>query len=196
MSGYDNQYTVEENLFGSPYKEFEDFVRNHALNGGKALDLGCGQGRDALMLAQYGYRVTGVDSSKVGVAQMLARAKARNLAVDGVVGNFHEYEPDGNFDAIVLDSILHFEPADRKKELALLDKVSSLINVNGHLFVFVHKSSKKEQELKNWLAGAKSEFDLIEEGYINYTYQEKATRFKSEFQFYMFIVQRVTTITN
>jgi hypothetical protein len=37
MSGYDKQYTVAENLFGSPYKEFEDFVRNHALKGGKAL---------------------------------------------------------------------------------------------------------------------------------------------------------------
>ena len=124
MSGYDNQYTVEENLFGSPYKEFEDFVSNHALKGGKALDLGCGQGRDALMLAQYGYTVTGVDSSKVGVAQMIERAQARELAVAGVVDNFHEYEPDGNFDAVVLDSILHFEPADRKK--------SSLCSIEFH----------------------------------------------------------------
>jgi 2-polyprenyl-3-methyl-5-hydroxy-6-metoxy-1,4-benzoquinol methylase len=194
MSGYDKQYTVAENLFGSPYKEFEDFVRNHALKGGKALDLGCGQGRDALMLAQYGYTVTGVDASKVGVAQMLETAQARSLAVDGVIGNFYEYEPDDHFDAIVLDSILHFEPADRIKELALLDKVASLINVNGYLFVFVQKSPKKEQELKNWLARAKSELNLIRDGYINYTYQEKATEFKSEFQFYMFIVQRVTTI--
>ena len=60
--------------------------------------------------------------------------------------------------------------------------------------MFVHKSPKKERELKNWLARAKSELNLIREGYLNYTYQEKATEFESEFQFYMFIVQRVTTI--
>ncbi len=190
MSGYDKQYQTEENLFGAPYKEFVDFVKTHALRGGKALDLGCGQGRDALMLAQFGYTVVGVDASEVGVAQMLEKAAAKNLAVTGIVEDFHEYALAGNFDAIVLDSILHFEKADRQKELALLNNVAAHLNDNGYLFVFVHKSRKKEKELNDWLETTKPGFILLRDGHIDYVYEEKTTNFRSEFQYYMFILQR------
>ena len=118
MSNYDNQYDTETDLFGSPYKEFEDFVKVHAVKGAKALDVGCGQGRDALMLAQYEYEVTGVDSSKVGIDQMIERANDRSLQVKGVVTSYYDYELNEKYDAIVLDSILHFEKADRKKALS------------------------------------------------------------------------------
>jgi cyclopropane fatty-acyl-phospholipid synthase-like methyltransferase len=191
MTRYDEQYQVEENLFGLPYAEFEAFVKKHARQGGKALDLGCGQGRDALMLAEYGYTVTGVDVSRVGVAQMLERANARGLPVRGVVADFYEYELPENFDAIVLDSILHFEKADRTKELALLDTVASHLRENGYLFLFVHQSRKKERALKAWLEGVETGFELVEEGYIDYVYHEKATGFQSAFQFYMLILKRV-----
>ena len=48
---YDKQYQTE-NLFGEPYSER-----------GRLLDLGCGQGRNAIPLAQLGYEVTGMDIS-------------------------------------------------------------------------------------------------------------------------------------
>ncbi len=134
MTNYDDQYQVEKNLFGSPYVEFEEFVQQHAKQGGTVLDLGCGQGRDALMLARYGYIVTGVDTSKVGITQMLENAGKDNLAINGVVANLYEYELSGKFDAIVLDSILHFARADRKKEVALLDTLVNHINENGFLY--------------------------------------------------------------
>lgn len=191
MTNYDEQYQIEKNLFGSPYAEFETFVSQHALRGGKALDLGCGQGRDALMLAEYGYTVTGVDSSHVGVAQMIDMAKARGLAVNGVVANLYDYQITETFDAIVLDSILHFAKADRRKELALLDRLVSHINENGFLFLFVHRSRKKEKELKSWYERVASDFELVKEGYIDYVYEEMATRFQSEFQFYMLILKRI-----
>lgn len=46
---------------------------------GVALDLGMGQGRNALFLAQQGWKVTGVDISDVGLAK--AREQARTLGV-------------------------------------------------------------------------------------------------------------------
>ncbi|MCA9874824.1 MAG: class I SAM-dependent methyltransferase, partial [Anaerolineales bacterium] len=150
MTSYDQQYQVENNLFGSPYTEFEEFVKQHAKRSGTALDLGCGQGRDALMLARYGYAVIGVDTSHVGIAQMLERARKGDLAVKGVVADIYEYELHDKYDAVVLDSILHFEKADKSKELALLNTLVNHLNENGFLFLFVHKSPKKEREVKRW----------------------------------------------
>ena len=148
MNSYDDQYGIEEDLFGQPYAEFVAFIEQHGKQGGTALDLGCGQGRDALMLAEHGYSVTGVDSSEVGIKQMVERAQSRNLEVKGVVADIFRYQPSITFDAIVLDSILHFGKVEKGNELALLDKLVPFLNQDGFLFIFVHKSVAKENELK------------------------------------------------
>jgi SAM-dependent methyltransferase len=188
---YDEQYQIEQNLFGDPYPEFDAFLReNIAPNtAGRALDIGCGQGRDVFLLAKYGYEVIGVDSSTVGIEQIHGRASAANLPITGVVADFYTYEPEGVFDAIVLDSILHFGEAERDKELTLLDKLATCVASNGYLFIFIHKSPAKEQELHTWLAQNPA-FSLIKDRYLDYTYEEKAIDFRTDFQYYMFILRR------
>lgn len=69
------------------YREHDDgwgvdanrFVREHCerLPVGDALDLGCGEGRNALWLARLGWRVNGVDFSPVAIER--ARARTREL---------------------------------------------------------------------------------------------------------------------
>lgn len=46
---------------------------------GRALDVGMGQGRNALWLAEQGWDVTGIDVSDEGVAQARAEAGRRGL---------------------------------------------------------------------------------------------------------------------
>lgn len=48
----------------------------------RALDVACGSGRHALLLATRGYAVTAVDYSRVAVASVAAAARAARLAVD------------------------------------------------------------------------------------------------------------------
>lgn len=143
------------------------------------------------MLAKYGYTVTGVDTSYVGIAQMLERAKSDNLTVNGVVADIYEYELRDKYDVVVLDSILHFEKTDKSKELALLNILINHINENGLLFLFVHKLPKKEREVKSWFETVEAEFEVAEESYIDYLYQEVASGFQSGFQYYMLILRRI-----
>jgi SAM-dependent methyltransferase len=70
---------------------------------GSAVDLGMGQGRNAIWLAQQGWQTTGVDLSDVGVRQ--ARARARQLGLNLTT---------------VIDSLDHFDMGTRRWDLIAL----------------------------------------------------------------------------
>ena len=51
------------------------------------LDLGCGLGRNAISLAKIDYDVTGIDSSKVGIQQLLSAVESIDVRLNGIVGD-------------------------------------------------------------------------------------------------------------
>ena len=53
-----------------------------ALEPGKVLDVACGDGRNALYLAEEGFEVCGVDISEVGLARLETFARKRHLDVE------------------------------------------------------------------------------------------------------------------
>ena len=64
----------------------QDYFSRYPVKGA-LLDLGCGQGRDSIFLASVGYQVTKVDSSKIGVKQMMGKAQSQGLNIDGIVSD-------------------------------------------------------------------------------------------------------------
>jgi tellurite methyltransferase len=188
MSVYDKHYQ-QENLFGEPYPEFVAFMAAWEPKG-TVLDVGCGQGRDALFLARQGYQVTGMDASKLGIDQMLAAAKAQNLALNGIVADFYSYPFRQTYDVMVLDSILHFQKKDLARDLALLQTVTEQLNPGGLLCCFVHKSKTKEQRLKAYFAQNRPDWEILASRHIDYTYEEPESGFCSTSQFFMFFGQR------
>jgi SAM-dependent methyltransferase len=83
MAHYDKHYQ-QPKLFGEPYPAVVDFMK-HWRARASALDLGCEQGRDALFLAELGFKVTGVDISVVGLEQMLREATQKGLELKGLL---------------------------------------------------------------------------------------------------------------
>lgn len=70
---------------------------------GRALDLACGEGRNALWLAERGWQVTGVDFSAAALAKARAQASARSVTVEWVEADLAGYRPEpGAFDAVVI----------------------------------------------------------------------------------------------
>ncbi|MEZ4593460.1 MAG: methyltransferase domain-containing protein [Chloroflexota bacterium] len=188
MSIYDKHYQ-QENLFGAPYPEFVAFMADWEPKG-TVLDVGCGQGRDALFLARQGYQVTGIDASQLGIEQMLAAAQAQTLPLNGIVADFYSYPFSQTYDVVVLDSILHFQKKGLAKELALLQTLTEQLNPGGLICCFVHKSKTKEQRLKRFFAQNLPEWEILTAQHIDYTYEEPETGFRSTSQFFMFFGQR------
>jgi SAM-dependent methyltransferase len=56
------------------------------LTPGRALDIGCGEGADAIWLARRGWTVTGIDISEVAVDQARAAAELAGAAVEWICG--------------------------------------------------------------------------------------------------------------
>lgn len=74
-----------------------------SLKPGRALDIACGVGRHAIFLAEHGWHVTAVDSSRVGIEILQQRAREAGLTVEARVvdlesGEFH-IEP-GTYDLV------------------------------------------------------------------------------------------------
>lgn len=128
---YDQYYRDDPAACGTPFTEFEAFCDDAAP--GTVLDLGCGQGRDALMFARAGHRVVGVDISSVGVGQMCESARAEGLDVQGFVSDVRTFEPDRRFDIVILDRVLHM--LDAEDRIPTLENAMRAVADGGHLLV-------------------------------------------------------------
>jgi ubiquinone/menaquinone biosynthesis C-methylase UbiE len=95
---------------GRPQPAFVALADNGEIRPGRMLDVGCGTGENALLLARNGGRVTGIDL--VPKAVELARSKAadRRLDADFIVGNVLEldrYFDAGTFDTAIDSGLFH-----------------------------------------------------------------------------------------
>jgi len=102
---------------------------------GRALDLGCGTGRNALWLARQGWNVTGVDASRVGLDMALAQAGRDDLTVHAVQGDLLDFVPAvASYDLVVVANI-HLEPSQRDTFFA---RAAAAVAPGGHLYVIGH----------------------------------------------------------
>ena len=70
---------------------------------GRGLDLACGEGRNAVWLAERGWEVTGVDFSDVAIEKARTLAARRGVEVDWHVADVLRYMPvAGGFDLVVV----------------------------------------------------------------------------------------------
>jgi SAM-dependent methyltransferase len=100
---------------GVPRPELADLVDGRAP--GRALDLGCGTGTDALYLAGRGWEATGIDFAPEAIAA--ARKKADDAGVKAVfvVGDasrLHEAGLRGPYDLLLDIGCYHTIPAGRR----------------------------------------------------------------------------------
>ena len=131
---YDKHYKADSKACGDTFKEVLNFFEHYEKESANVLDLGCGQGRDALIVAQKGHSVTGVDLSEIGIKQMLAIAKKKKLAVKGVVKDICSFRSRKKFDVIILDSVLHLLLDDQER-FEVLTYIATKIRPDGFILI-------------------------------------------------------------
>ena len=122
---YDKLYGETPDALGLPMPVivsfFEDLKQLHL----RVLDVGCGQGRDALFIARLGHAVVAVDASPNGIRALDEAATASGLRIEAVVADIRSYTPDGLFDVVLIDRTLHMLTRD--------DRLSTLQTLLAHV---------------------------------------------------------------
>ncbi len=105
---------------------------------GTALDLGAGDGRNAVWLAQHGWRVTAVDFSTVALDRGRALATSAGVEVDWRHADLNEWTPPaGAFDLVAL-FFIHLPPEERRPVYA---RAAAAVAPGGTLLVVGHDRS-------------------------------------------------------
>jgi len=97
---------LNESTFGEPSPEIVRLADTLPRTS-KVLDLGCGEGRNALFLAEYGFDVTAVDISECGISKLQSLASNHSLAVRTQIEDMRSYVFDVDFDLIISHGCLH-----------------------------------------------------------------------------------------
>lgn len=88
---FDKKYASDKLYWGAkPSNLVKNFAKLAKI--GQALDLGMGEGRDAIYLAQQKFDVTGVDQSGVGIEKCRKRAEKLGLKLNAVVGDVRHFK--------------------------------------------------------------------------------------------------------
>jgi len=108
--------------------------------GTRALDLGCGEGADAIWLAEHGWTVTAVDISDTALSRARAAAVERGLA--GRI-DFQQHEltssfPDGPFDLVSAQFLHSTLEMDRS---AILRRAAASLAPGGTLLIVDHAAA-------------------------------------------------------
>src|SRR5579863_6530598 len=99
---WDEKYATTELVWGEGPNRFL-VPEVGGLHPGKALDLGCGEGRNAIWLADRGWQVTGVDYSEVGLEKARRLASERGVGVNWLCADLLEYRTvEGAFDLVIV----------------------------------------------------------------------------------------------
>lgn len=183
---YDTYYQTA-NLFGEPYPELLDFFTGYS-KGKKVLDLGCGQGRDAIPLARIGFVVTGVDNSKVGIAQMNEVAKTEQLQLKGIVADIFKYDDFKGYDFVLLDSMFHFAKKDVVKETELIKNIISATDKGSILIFCVQDTGIKVNVLTNMIQAHKNVQQLVNKKF-NYIFKDNESGHISETKYCMLAIR-------
>jgi thioredoxin reductase/SAM-dependent methyltransferase len=112
------------------------------LRPGRALDVGCGEGADALWLAEHGWDVTALDVSRVALDRATDEAERVGVQVRWLHSGLVEAAlPPASFDLVSAQYPALLRTENHEAELALLSAVAP----DGVLLVVHHPTISKEQ---------------------------------------------------
>ena len=121
------------------FADHDELLEEHTkdLKPGRAMDLGCGSGGNAVWLAERGWRVTAVDFSEVAIEKGRIRAFERGVEVEFLVSDVTTFRPDGKYD-LVMSFYIQLWSEQRAQ---MLTEAAKALNARGRLLFVSHDRS-------------------------------------------------------
>ena len=159
-SSYDRRYAAQEYHWGTkPSAICQQVLQllppDRPLS---LLDIGCGEGRNAVFFARSGYEVTAFDLSSAGVAKTERLAEAMDVPITAFQANMNQYRLEETFDILFSTGVFHLIPRRMRKDVFSHYKQHTAgggLNVFS-VFVrkpFIGKAPDGDPGAEPWLSG-------------------------------------------
>ena len=160
ISYYENDYLREEYFWGVQpsgmcLKVLELLPPIRPI---KILDIGCGEGKDAVFFARCGYDVSAFDVSEAGLEKTKRLADTARVHVRTFRANMSDYRLDEKYDVLFSSGALHYIKPELRDEV--MGNYKSHVTDDGivalHVFVekpFISAPPEKEENSYYWKSG-------------------------------------------
>ncbi len=135
QSFWDRKYNQSEYVYGKAPARFLARNFHYIPQGARIIDMGMGEGRNAVFLARKGFKVTGIDISAVAVRKAKKLAREFGVRVNTIVASLNKYEIKKNS----LDAIVCFYYVDR----SLTAKMMSWLKPGGVIIYESHNDLQR-----------------------------------------------------
>jgi 2-polyprenyl-3-methyl-5-hydroxy-6-metoxy-1,4-benzoquinol methylase len=113
------------------------------------LDMGMGEGRNAVFLAQKGHQVTGMDISSVAIKKARRLAKDHGVKIKTIVGAMDKYKiADGSYDSIIC---FYFVNRELNQKIQNWLKPGGILIYEAHTTKQLMKSKAKNAKISYYL---------------------------------------------
>jgi 8-oxo-dGTP diphosphatase len=155
---YDQIYK-HHNVWGEKPNSLLQKVFDRLEPGSEFLDLGCGQGRDALFMLREGFKVTAIDNSREGIKKAKEAIAADELPspkIDLFCQDIATFKIKPNkYSIINAYNSLHF--LAKKDALRMLEQIKKSLKKKGHVVIscfFTKRPLAKKADNKHCFVGA------------------------------------------
>jgi tellurite methyltransferase len=140
---YDQRYEAEEYYWGKQPSAICDriieIIKPSSNYRPKLLDLGCGEGRNAVYFAKHGFDVIALDASLPGLQKTERYAWEVGVNVKTIQADIVSYQLKDTYDVIFSTGTLQYLPPDVRKRHYQNYKTHTSLNGINTLSVFVKK---------------------------------------------------------
>lgn len=106
----------------------------------KVLDIGCGEGKDAVFLARNGYIVSAFDATEKGIEKGKELAGRYGVDVDFFKANIEDFRLKDDYDIILCSGVMHFVKPEFRDDIFRNIKEHTTLNGIHAMNIFVEKS--------------------------------------------------------
>lgn len=157
---YDERYERSDYYWGktpsnSCYRVLQILPPDRPL---RLLDIGCGEGRNAIFFARNGYHVTAFDTSARGIEKTKQFAADAGVSIEAFVADINEFRLTEPFDLLFSTGVLQYVPPEQRNDL--FENYRAFTSPGGlnifSVFVrkpFIKKAPDAEKTAHKWISG-------------------------------------------
>ncbi len=132
---YNRLYQNNKNVWGDSVNKLIILVFKNLKPGSTFLDLGCGQGKDALFMARNNFQVTAVDASEAAISQLKSTAQAEGLKnLKAIRSDVKDFKIENNkYEIIFGNNLLQF--LDKDSALPIVNDIKEKVSPDGYIIL-------------------------------------------------------------